>query len=251
MTSRLLYALLFFSCIISFRPQRMRLVHCVVWVNALGISDNNRVKMSGSRYYWPAHTLCCRQTCQRRQETLLVHIFRKWTATLPSRRRRYFAVKLLIIYFYRLNLLCKSRVSSLVIVTRYVLDGPVIESLWGRDFPHLSRPAPRPTQPPIQWVPGLSRGKAPVAWRPPNPFSAEVKERVELYIYSSSGLSWSVLEWTLPLPLPLPYSLYWGVYIVNPKVRDLRLTMKLQLVFYCHVIILWHVDDDVPGGRNV
>jgi len=26
-----------------------------------------------------------------------------------------------------------------------------------RDFPHLSRPAPETTQPPVQWVPGLSR----------------------------------------------------------------------------------------------
>ena len=48
--------------------------------------------------------------------------------------------------------------SPVGIATAYGLDGPVIESQWGRDFPHLSRPGLRPTQPPVQWVPGLSRG---------------------------------------------------------------------------------------------
>ena len=48
--------------------------------------------------------------------------------------------------------------SSVGTATGYGLDGPRIESRWGRDFPHLSRPALGPTQPPVQWVPGLSRG---------------------------------------------------------------------------------------------
>ena len=38
-------------------------------------------------------------------------------------------------------------------------------------------------------------------WRwPPTPSSAEVKERVELYLYSPFGPSWPVLGWPLPLP---------------------------------------------------
>ena len=56
----------------------------------------------------------------------------------------------------------------------------------GRDFPHLSRPALRYTQPPVQWVPGLSRRKVRPGRDadPSPPSSAEVKNRVKLYLYS-------------------------------------------------------------------
>ena len=47
------------------------------------------------------------------------------------------------------------RDNSAGIATRYGLDATGIEYLWGRDFPHLSRPALGPPQLPTYLVPGL------------------------------------------------------------------------------------------------
>ena len=59
------------------------------------------------------------------------------------------------------------------IATGYGLDGPVIESRWGRDFPHL-----RPIQSPVKLVPGLSRGKErPGRDADPSPLSGAVVKK--------------------------------------------------------------------------
>jgi hypothetical protein len=44
------------------------------------------------------------------------------------------------------------RYGSVGMATCYWLDGPGIESRWGRNFPRPSRPALEPTQPPIRLV---------------------------------------------------------------------------------------------------
>jgi hypothetical protein len=49
--------------------------------------------------------------------------------------------------------------SVVSIATGYGLDSLGIESWWGQDLLHLARLALGPTQAPVQWVPGLSRGK--------------------------------------------------------------------------------------------
>ena len=80
---------------------------------------------------------------------------------------------------------------SVGIATRYGLERPTIESRWGGE---IFRTLPdRHWGPPslINWVLGLSRE---VKWpgrgvdHPP-PSSTEVKEKVELYKYSSPGSS--------------------------------------------------------------
>ena len=74
-----------------------------------------------------------------------------------------------ILHFYITVLFCilviyVGRDSAVGISTALRLECPGIESRWGRDFPHPSRPALGPTQPPVQSVMGHSWGKAAGEW---------------------------------------------------------------------------------------
>ena len=75
------------------------------------------------------------------------------------------------------------------IATRYGLGGPRIQSPGGGDFPHLSRPALGPTQPPIQWLPGHSQSKSAEAWRyhPPH-LTSRLQEELSYTVTAPRGL---------------------------------------------------------------
>jgi hypothetical protein len=66
--------------------------------------------------------------------------------------------KLFTSIFHKLPNIRGGRNSSVGIATGYRLDGPGIESRWGRDFSHTSKPGLGSTHVSVQWVPGLSLG---------------------------------------------------------------------------------------------
>jgi hypothetical protein len=76
------------------------------------------------------------------------------------------------------------------IATRYELDGPGIESQWGEGA-RFSAPVQTSCTMGTGSFPGVKRSGRGVDHPPLS--SAEVKERVELYLYSPSRPSWPVL----------------------------------------------------------
>ena len=97
------------------------------------------------------------------------------------------------IEFARYRVYNGGRDSSVGIATRYGLDGPWIESRWGRYFPYPSRPAIGPTYTTgTGSVLGVKRPRRDVDH--PLPFSAEVEGRVELYNCFPSEPSWPVIR---------------------------------------------------------
>ena len=86
------------------------------------------------------------------------------------------------------------RDSSVGIVTRYGLDGPGIESRWGEfSAPVQTGPGVHPASctKGTGSFPGIKQPRRGVDHLPPS--SADVKYRVELYLYSTSGPPWPVL----------------------------------------------------------
>jgi hypothetical protein len=86
--------------------------------------------------------------------------------------------------------------------TYHGLDGPGIEFWWGPEFMHPPGLVLGSTQPPVEWILGLFLGVKQHRFgnNHPPPLRTKVKGRVELYLYSYTGLSWPVLGWTLPVP---------------------------------------------------
>jgi hypothetical protein len=105
-------------------------------------------------------------------------------------------------------------------------------------FPHPSRPALGPIQPPVWWVPCLlSEGKAAgVCFSNPNPFIAEVKERVELYLYFPSGPSWPVVGRNWSLPLLQSYRIAWEGHFTNHIKYCTALSQQARFSLKCTAV---------------
>ena len=107
-----------------------------------------------------------------------------------------------------------ARISIHSIATRYRVDGPEIESQWGRDFLHPSRLA-HPTFHKVVTGSFLGIKRSKRSFYHPPPTSAKVKERVQVHLYSLPGPLWPVLGQTITIP-------FTGTTVpsINPDTRE-------------------------------
>jgi hypothetical protein len=111
------------------------------------------------------------------------------------------------------------------------LDSPGIESRWGAIFSAAVQTGCEAH--PVSYTmgtgsfPGVKRPGRGVEYFPPS--NAEVKERVELYLYSPSGSSWPVLGRTY---------LYLYLYLSTSLLFKAQLLLKLTFTVRCLVILI-------------
>jgi hypothetical protein len=126
--------------------------------------------------------------------------------------------------------------------THHGLDSPVFELLWGLHFLHPSIAAPRPDQPPVQWVLRLfTKSKVAGTWCCWPTSVADDKERMELYLYLSPYLHgilqdelylYLTLSWNerIPIAIWIVYSCFSGVAV-----------SRNRLLLQCDFMMVWHV----------
>jgi len=136
-----------------------------------------------------------------------------------------------IIYFVEsvINVNC-CRYQHNSIATRYGLDGSRIESRWGRVFRTCSDRAWSPRNllhNGYRFFPGDKRTGRGVEHA--LPFSAEVKEIIELYVYSSCGPSRQAPGWNL--------SLYYKHSSLLKHLMNLAATIPLLVIIKINIIV--------------
>jgi hypothetical protein len=93
------------------------------------------------------------------------------------------------------------------------------------------------THSPVRWILGLFQGKKELrrGVNHPLPSSAQVKEKVELYLYLPSGDLWSILSQSLPF--------LFFILFVTQAVKKVKVKVKVKQSQYSPVQTL-----RFPGG---
>jgi len=134
----------------------------------------------------------------------------------PGQHNITFCCKRLVVFRYSVH------VGRDSVVGIYGLDGPGIQSPWGKVF--HTRPD-RPCGPPsllysrYRVIPEGKRPRCGVDRAPP--CGAEVKERVELCLYSLSVPSWQIIEWTFTFTVLILYFIFIIIFHLLPSDKDM------------------------------